>query len=305
MSSPFKNIDLRAKLMLWAFAILFLGFVYIRNGDAITNQLSTIIDEAGDLDMYVSGPDTNNLISGDSDNDGLDNILEVALNGDRTIADTDQDGFTDYQEFLSGYPIDNPGGSELSEAELNELFALFEAQYLGPYYISTEYYNKRISGLLDQGQEAIAFSLLRHNLPNQSLIWLEDYYLSNEQYEKMFQVAFRRAELYPQEASAFFSAGYASHLQDDLENAMKYYRISESLGSDDAALYNNIGVLLVLNEQYAEAVEYYGKAIELEPNRKIYLENIISAYQDLGAPEQATQYEQQLANIIDKSTDSQ
>jgi hypothetical protein len=56
----------------------------------------------------------------DSDDDGLPDRLEIALGSDMRLADTDEDAYSDYQEFALGFNPRGPGRLAFSQSFANK-----------------------------------------------------------------------------------------------------------------------------------------------------------------------------------------
>lgn len=80
----------------------------------------------------------------DSDNDGLTDVLEYMLDTDMFNADTDNDGYSDWEEIINGY---NPLSAIIGDRQvikrveidlcLQQLHYFFNDVKIGSYYVST------------------------------------------------------------------------------------------------------------------------------------------------------------------------
>jgi hypothetical protein len=67
----------------------------------------------------------------DSDDDGLPDRLEIALGSDMRLADTDEDAYSDYQEFALGFNPRGPGRLAFSQSFANKYKGRILLQVVG------------------------------------------------------------------------------------------------------------------------------------------------------------------------------
>ncbi len=297
MSSPFKFDDFRSKAFVWALAILLGGIILFVNQHSIGERITAVLD-APEITEFVQSfseitSPVDSILSGDSDNDGLDNALEVVLASDISKKDTDGDGFSDYDEFLSGYSLIEVGGDAIAQEELNQYFAFFNEQFSGTVDIEDFYYRSRFEGLYEAMRyEELVFIAQQAPLAETLLTEYINAFLQEEEYFFALELAKVKQTNYPESISTYFTLGYtAQQLNQDAE-AKAFYLQGAERGSKEPALYNNLGVIADTENQKEEAIGHFRRAYELDPKRDIYKTNLKNALRDNGQEEEASLLEQ-------------
>lgn len=92
---------------------------------------ASVIDEDGDgiIDPYDASPDRFGELTGDTDQDGLNDLHELSLGTDINNPDSDADGVSDADEVMLYHtdPLDPPAHSEPSEPVIAQLVELSDA----------------------------------------------------------------------------------------------------------------------------------------------------------------------------------
>ncbi|HEX4150545.1 MAG TPA: tetratricopeptide repeat protein, partial [Pirellulales bacterium] len=70
--------------------------------------------------------------------------------------------------------------------------------------------------------------------------------------------------------------------QGDLVQAMKYYKQAIASHPNQATAYNDQGLCHARQEQYAESVACLKKAVELQPDRALYRNNLATVQVEMG-----------------------
>ena len=77
------------------------------------------------------------------------------------------------------------------------------------------------------------------------------------------------------------------HIQGDLENAEKAYRVAIDSGLINIALFLNLGIICQTSQRAEEAISLYKKAIQINANHPDAYTNLGGLYKDLGNIDQA------------------
>jgi Flp pilus assembly protein TadD len=101
---------------------------------------------------------------------------------------------------------------------------------------------------------------------------------------------FVSADFSDQVAEKYRALGYAEQQKGNLDDALTHYIKATSLGVENAALLNDMGVLYEKIDLNTKAVHYYTKAIQIDSNYLPAYNNLAYLYQKLGRNEQAAFY---------------
>ena len=80
-------------------------------------------------------------------------------------------------------------------------------------------------------------------------------------------------------SQSYYKLGYACELNGNYNDAIYFYKTSESLGFDDKkSIYNNLGVVYLKVNNTIESEKYLLKALEINENDKIIINNLLRCY---------------------------
>lgn len=143
------------------------------------------------------------------------------------------------------------------------------------------FYRARRLGLRDEEMEQVLpqsgpDSSLAERLAGSEAMWHREYAMAVAHY----RVAVRLA---PENARNYRNMGLALVTQERPEEALTAYREAMQLDSGLAAAYSDLALLYSKNfSQHLKAIELLDKALELEPNNKLYWYNLAHVYLTLG-----------------------
>lgn len=233
---------------------------------------------------------------GDTDQDGLDNVWEAILGSNQRRADTDGDGFSDYDEFLNFY---DPAvaNAPLDQQQVETRIATFLSQYQTPWQgdLRGWYYE-----VLGQGW--------REQDPAAAVKWLKiaiDYEPTLDRYWDAVFLAYTNEDLitaqelvdiyivqYADQWEPYYQRARLLQINEELIKARADYEKALSLGAEYIWLYNNYASLLNDLGEDSQIVLSWGlKAIELDDQHPVLHENVASTYRDLGQDDLAQQHD--------------
>lgn len=94
-----------------------------------------------------------------------------------------------------------------------------------------------------------------------------------------------------------YNLGVAHAGRDLLKGAEKWYRESLRIKENYFEAHNNLGIVMTKKGNFAEALEHYARAGELEPGSEIVQTNIADAYRALGRAKEARAHYRKALNI--------
>ncbi len=93
---------------------------------------------------------------------------------------------------------------------------------------------------------------------------------------------------------------YEYHMQNDFQNAKKYYKKFLTLNPEQPQVNNNLGVIYQIQGDLQRAKLFYEKALTCNPNYIDTLKNIASLYKIEGDLQSAKKYYHQIADLDEK-----
>jgi len=101
----------------------------------------------------------------------------------------------------------------------------------------------------------------------------------------------------PKTADDFFLKGFAAQMDGNQVKALEYYQKAIQLNPKFKGVYLNIGSMYLFTDKYEEAIKYYQKEIELNPKFAFAYNNIGIAYDKMGKYEEAIKYYQKAIEV--------
>ena len=263
MSENAPQQERRAKLIIFVLVILFAG-VYLKfNFSKLTEAINLGEIDFGVEDQFSSFAQMLKVSTNhaDDDQDGLDNALEVFLGSDKSLRDSDEDGFTDYEEFASGYDLLSESTEIIDEKQLETLQESFSQHYnYSAGNILQHYYSQRALALYKEGGNDLAFKLFNKALETEKSQDLFDEILAGLFEEENFEAASEVAQfytgVYTDSPSAYAQNGRAKQGLGLYKEALFEYQLAVRKGSKDPVVYQGIAdsqqALLQLEEEITE-----------------------------------------------------
>jgi serine/threonine protein kinase/tetratricopeptide (TPR) repeat protein len=149
-----------------------------------------------------------------------------------------------------------------------------------------------LGGVYDkQGRKADALREFRSAIALRPAYWwhhwrLGTFYFNNSQFDQAAVEALRVTELQPDNARGFQLLGTIRQAQGRMPDALEAYETCLRI-SPTASAYSNMGGACFDDEKFLRAIDFYRKAVELDPRLPVYRRNLGDAYLEAGRRDSA------------------
>ena len=247
MSENAPQQEKRAKLIIFVLVIIFAGVYLKLNFSNLTEAM-----KLGEIDFGVDDQFSSlgeffkaSADHADDDADGLDNALEAFLGSDKSLQDSDGDGFTDYDEFVSGYDLLSESTDIIDENRLKTLQESFLQNYkYSAGNILQHYYARRALGLYKEEENDLAFQLFNKAVETEKSQDLFDEVLDELFEEENFEAASVVAQfytgVYSESPAAYAVNGRAKQELELYKEAIFEYQLAVKKGSKNPEVYQGI-----------------------------------------------------------------
>ena len=89
----------------------------------------------------------------------------------------------------------------------------------------------------------------------------------------------------PDSSPALYASGYFFYLKEDMKRAEELFNKALELDANNALALNNLGAVLLSKKSYAQAVNLVHKAIRINPKEPMFFSNLEKIYKRMGAPD--------------------
>ena len=123
-------------------------------------------------------------------------------------------------------------------------------------------------------------------------------YTNTKKFEKLLRLSIKLYDLDKSNPQNVFQIGSAYELNKNYDDAIKYYeKYINTNRSDKKRGFNNIGNIYLRKGKPKISIEYFSKALELDKNNKILVNNILLCYLSLRDENKAEEYFKRAENI--------
>ena len=123
-------------------------------------------------------------------------------------------------------------------------------------------------------------------------------YTNTKKFEKLLRLSIKLYDLDKSNPQNVFQIGSAYELNKNYDDAIKYYeKYINTNRSDKKRGLNNIGNIYLRKGKPKISIEYFSKALELDKNNKILVNNILLCYLSLRDENKAEEYFKRAENI--------
>jgi len=89
----------------------------------------------------------------------------------------------------------------------------------------------------------------------------------------------------PDSSPALYASGYFFYLKEDMKRAEELFNKALELDANNALALNNLSAVLLSKKSYAQAVSLAHKAIRINPKEPMFFSNLEKIYKRMGAPD--------------------
>ena len=89
----------------------------------------------------------------------------------------------------------------------------------------------------------------------------------------------------PDSSPALYASGYVFYLKEDMKRAEELFNKALELDANNALALNNLSAVLLSKKSYAQAVSLAHKAIRINPKEPMFFSNLEKIYKRMGAPD--------------------
>jgi len=85
-------------------------------------------------------------------------------------------------------------------------------------------------------------------------------------------------------STALYASGYIFYLKEDLKRAEELFQKALELNENNALALNNLGAIRLSQKSYTQAVNLVHKAIQINPKEPMFFKNLETIYKQMGNP---------------------
>jgi len=89
----------------------------------------------------------------------------------------------------------------------------------------------------------------------------------------------------PNSSPALYASGYIFYLKEDMKRAEELFNKALELDANNALALNNLSAVLLYKKSYAQAVNLVHKAIRINPKEPMFFSNLETIYKRMGDPD--------------------
>jgi len=89
----------------------------------------------------------------------------------------------------------------------------------------------------------------------------------------------------PNSSPALYASGYIFYLKEDMKKAEELFNKALELDANNALALNNLSAVLLSQKSYAQAANLVHKAIRVNPKEPMFFSNLETIYKRMGAPD--------------------